>query len=852
MSGSGRLAGLSPVGDPLAVVYGPGVVDSFIGTDYIKRWIDEELWEQLQAKGFQRVVLSSNRQGLYFRDAGSRQLSARRTQAAPARPRRMTLFKGPMGDTILTAPPAAPPGPDGGQQAEATADSTEAAPGAPPKAMKDPFHVMTVDYLMRQTECLTAVVLTQAEETLRYVEANRTLASVMADWSSLTTGNLCVLVFRQDSLRDIHDQLTSLRRFPALERLVAGAIQDEGRGSVRVPPPDQAELERLLRLMHARQGFRLADWRQAAALARTMSAVPGELARNWYFRLERLTAQDLLSLASLREMGWLRGVAPQETSAADRLAELRGLDTVKAHIERLRWQMEAERRLRAEGRLKASPSSRHLVFTGNPGTGKTTVAELVGEIYREMGVLQRGHVVRAEAQDLVAGYVGQTAGLTGDTIDRALDGVLFIDEAYRLLDSEGRSGANFGQEAVDTLLSRMEDDRDRLVVIVAGYPERMESFLNANPGLRSRFPEANRIEFPDYPAEELLAIFLDQLTGRGLRWDPPVEEEVRRVIDGIYAHRGPGFGNARAMRELAEEVSSRWAERTRADTSRPLEPGDIPSRLRAQPVLPLAELLSEFDTMVGLDDVKRVITDLAYRLRHRQRIGSGSVVAPHMLFLGPPGTGKTTVARLTGKILRSLGVLRSGHVVEVGRADLVGGYIGQTAIKTTEVIERARDGVLFVDEAYSLARDSSDGRDFGHEAIDTLVAAMENKRGSLVVIAAGYPGPMERFLLSNPGLPSRFTERVPFPDYSDSELGEILRRICVDAGYTIPAEVLDRAARCFSATRRLRPESFGNARTARGLFDTMEASLARRASAEPDGAPTLTTFRPEDVPDVLR
>ena len=160
--------------------------------------------------------------------------------------------------------------------------------------------------------------------------------------------------------------------------------------------------------------------------------------------------------------------------------------------------------------------------------------------------------------------------------------------------------------------------------------------------------------------------------------------------------------------------------------------------------------------------------------------------------------------------------------------------------------------MLFVDEAYSLARDGSDGRDFGHEAIDTLVAAMENMRGSLVVIAAAYPGPMERFLQSNPGLPSRFTERVQFPDYTDSELGEILRRMCVDSPYTLPAEVLDRAARRFSLTRRLRPESFGNARAARGLFDVMEASLARRSSAEPDGAPALTTFQPEDVPDVLR
>jgi SpoVK/Ycf46/Vps4 family AAA+-type ATPase len=539
------------------------------------------------------------------------------------------------------------------------------------------------------------------------------------------------------------------------------------------------------------------------------------------------------------------------TPALEQLQSLHGLDGVKQHIERLRWAMEAERRLRAEGRTgRAAAISHHLVFTGNPGTGKTIVAELVGEIYREMGILRRGHVVRAEARDLVAGYVGQTAIQTSETIDRALDGVLFIDEAYRLREenaSEG--GADFGQQAIDTLLSRMEDDRDRLVVVVAGYPDRMGAFLDSNPGLRSRFPVANRINFPDYRPADLLAILLDQLTDRGLRWGPSMEEELSQVTQALYDHRGRGFGNAREMRDLAQEIYGAWAARTHADTSLSIEPGDVPARYRTQPVPPLEELLSEFDMMVGLTSVKRVITDLAYRLRHRQRIGSGGVVAPHMLFLGPPGTGKTTVARLTGKILRALGVLRSGHVVEVSRADLVGGYIGQTALKTNAAVERARDGVLFIDEAYSLARGESDGRDFGQEAIDALVQAMENMRGKLVVIAAGYPAPMEQFLRSNLGLPSRFTERVTFPDYSDLELGQILQQICADAGYELPPEALARALRWLAAQRRLQPESFGNARASRLLFELMEARLARRVSGEPDDAPGLTIFHPEDVPD---
>jgi SpoVK/Ycf46/Vps4 family AAA+-type ATPase len=216
---------------------------------------------------------------------------------------------------------------------------------------------------------------------------------------------------------------------------------------------------------------------------------------------ERQNEQLSVPAAGQLDQDRLRPPTPEgvdRSSAEERLAALRGLDTVKAHIERLRWAMEAERRLQAEGRAKgASASSHHLVFTGNPGTGKTTVAELVGEIYREMGVLRRGHVVKAEVRDLVAGFVGQTAIQTGKTIDRALDGVLLIDEAYRLSgENASGSGADFGQEAIDTLLSRMEDDRDRLVVIMAGYPEPMDTFLDSIPRAAQQVPDVEPDQLP--------------------------------------------------------------------------------------------------------------------------------------------------------------------------------------------------------------------------------------------------------------------------------------------------------------------------------------------------------------------
>ena len=829
----GRIPELGLTGDPVFVVYGPGVNDVFVDHDYMERRIEEVLWERLHAAGFRRVVFSSMRRPLFFKDAASRQLARPRAAAAPARPGTMRHFTGgPLGATVV-APVGTPP------------------PARSEAGLSDPHQVMMLDHLMRQADQSTAVVFTQAEETLQYLGARRALAGVVADWFARPQGNLCVLVFNREDLGGVHDYVAEQRGFPRLESFIARSRRGEARGTVRVPWPDEAELERLLHVMRIRQGFALADWTQAGALARTMVSVPDELAYRWRFRLGQLTGRDSLSLAGLHERGWISGAIPGTASAWERLMALRGLDSVKAHIERLQRAVLAEQNLRAEGRLAgAEAPSRHLAFIGNPGTGKTTVARLIGEIYRDLGVLRRGHLVSAEARDLVAGYRGQTAGRTSETIDRALDGVLLIDEAYRLQDG-GDSGSEFGQQAIDTLVSRMEDDRDRLVVIVAGYTDKMHDFVAANDGLKSRFPEANQIVFPDYDPAGLLAIALDMMRTHGLRWGVAVEDELRRVTAEMYARRGPGFGNARTMRDLTDGIFTEWATRTVGDISREVEVADVPARYRSiatRTVPPVAELLRPFDDLVGLDQVKRVITDLAVVLERRRQVGGGTVLAPHMLFLGPPGTGKTTVARLVGEILKAMGALRSGHVLEVTRADLVGQYLGETAVKTRAAIDRARDGVLFIDEAYSLTRDSSSGRDYGQEAVDTLVPAMENLRGSLVVIAAGYDAEMAQFLRSNPGLASRFDQRVPFTDYNDADLAEILARIAAAEGIAFPPPVRDRAMAWF-ARRRLRPEAFGNARDARALFGTMEVRLARRTLNEPEGSPERQTSRPEDVPD---
>ncbi|TAD98516.1 MAG: AAA family ATPase [Bacteroidetes bacterium] len=553
----------------------------------------------------------------------------------------------------------------------------------------------------------------------------------------------------------------------------------------------------------------------------------------------------------------------------EKINELIGLNQVKQQIYDYIDYVKFIQLRKNKGFEEKKKMNLHTVFRGNPGTGKTTVANLLGKIFHKIGALSSGKILEVGRAELIGQYIGQTAPRVKDVIERARGGVLFIDEAYALVRNKD-DNKDYGQEVIEILIKEMSDGEGDIAIFMAGYTRGMDTMLDANPGLKSRFNLF--LEFPDFLPQELFRVLELASDKNEVVLDEIATEFLKKKILQDYRAREENFGNARMVNTQIERAKVNLGVRV-MKISDPenldremLQTVSLPDvqKIFAKPKPEIAEIdtdmelleesLSELNAMVGLTLVKKQINDLVnlvkyFRESKKNVLGEFSL---HTIFKGNPGTGKTTVARILSKIYQALGILERGHLVECDRQGLVAGFIGQTALKTKEKITQAQGGVLFIDEAYAL--NSVDGaHDFGREAIEVIIKEMEDKRKNFIVIAAGYPKNMDTFLEMNPGLKSRFDNILVFEDFSIAELYQIAVDMLAKENLSPDSKAERKLKEILKSLHSKRDKYFGNGRVIRKLISQAVTNQYLRMSNLKISQRTeqmIQTLTVEDLKDI--
>ena len=522
----------------------------------------------------------------------------------------------------------------------------------------------------------------------------------------------------------------------------------------------------------------------------------------------------------------------------EKLNAMIGLDSVKTSIQKIKAYSLANK--------GNSNLNLHMCFYGNPGTGKTEVARIIAGILHENGILPTNKVVETDRSGLVAGYVGQTALKTLEKVEEAMGGILFIDEAYSLVQSE--SGSDYGQEAVAALIKAMEDHRGKFCVILAGYRNKMKDMIASNPGFQSRIQF--ELGFQNYSRDELRSIANLMLSKMQYTMSERAMDRILDITDVL--RKNENFANAREMRNILEQVVMCQNLRCAGTKDKTLEIVDVNRYIKDSgltlPVSSQNSILTNeerLEQLVGLTAVKRMVKKIKAYARRNQSSDDFNL---HMCFYGNPGTGKTEVARIISGLLYDAGVLPEAKFVETDASGLIGKYVGETAPKTQAKINDAMGGVLFIDEAYALA--DTNGVDgvssgYGDEAIAVLLKEMEDRRGKFCVILAGYKVQMQKLLSSNPGFSSRIQFSLDFPDYSREELMQLSDVFLSKKQYEITSDALDKLIDIVDFFRQ--QDDFANARTLRNILDQVIMNQNLRAEDDEEDRTIILS----DVEDYL-
>lgn len=493
--------------------------------------------------------------------------------------------------------------------------------------------------------------------------------------------------------------------------------------------------------------------------------------------------------------------------------------------------------------LTTSKISMNMIFAGNAGTGKTNAARTTFEYLNALGLLSRGVFKEVSKADFVSENVNETAKKTMEVVNSAIGGVLFIDEAYSLCESEEDK---VGKEIVDALLKGIEDNRDDLIVILAGYENDMEKFLSINPGLKSRFP--NIIHFEDYTPYEMYAIALNIAKSKGYKIADNVEDDLIDLFAKNQISGKNDLGNARFVRNIIENAIMDASRKYLQDKQKKidlLEAHNFNFKVKAK--FNLEERLND---IIGLEEVKNLLRS-QYKLivaqEKRKSVGVETKIEQNlnMVFAGNPGTGKTSIARLVAEMLNSMGLLKIGQLVETDRSNFVSEIPGQTSKKTEETFKEAIGGILFIDEAYTLAYDP-----LGREAIETLLKLIEDYSKDVIVILAGYEKEMEDFFDVNIGLRSRFPLWTNFEDYKPDELSEMAIKLLESKGFKLSKNGYTSLKKSFVDIYENADIQSGNGRLVRNYVENLIRSQSIRIAESDISVYEMNLITTKDIDNI--
>ena len=508
-----------------------------------------------------------------------------------------------------------------------------------------------------------------------------------------------------------------------------------------------------------------------------------------------------------------------------------GLEFVKELFENVRLEILDAEDCKRRG-IKPDSYPDHYIFAGNPGTGKTTVGKMIGQFYHLMGVMGGAETIFVDASELIGSHVGDSKNKTVEKIQNAIDhnAILYIDEAYQITDSA------YSAEIVGAMMTRMTENADDFKMIFGMYSNRVEDFLKMNAGLSRR---VRIVEFPDYNPDQLVRIFDKTIESQGRSITGDAHRLIELIMEYKYNTRKEDFGNAGEVKKLVIDMKKLLLKRTalsRDADKYTYTSEDIPEKelekIKDQ-INPRSfdDIMRELNEQIGLSDLKDVIIRKQEEILYAKKSG-GSVynINPgYYFFVGNPGTGKSTSAKLFAECLYELGIVKSNNFMSCTAKDLIGQYVGETDKKTYALLQKSINGVLFIDEAYSLSYAGGSGADVGYkkEALEQIIAFMDvpEHRRKCCLIFAGYEKDMQGLYKSNSGMRSRI-EEVHFRDFSAEELYEIFALFCRKDGFEISEGVKERYLPIFEKMTRM--EYYSNGRTARTVYEKTLANFRRR------------------------